>query len=124
MSQHHLHPVSQVPFQILPEALMHRSPLQGLHYRNGAHPPQSTIYCISLPANEITMAYAGWYSSLGLPGYGIWMEPQTTWEASYSTASLEALMTSLLERGYPTAVWMMVQETDQGTNAWFLEKRE
>ena len=115
----------QVPFVFIPDSLRFATPTETLH-RNGSHPPSSTMYCISLPANTLTIAYAGWYSSQteGNTDYGIWMEPSSTWEASYGRDTLETLLRSLSERGYPTAVWMLVLEDEHGTSAWFLEKRE
>jgi hypothetical protein len=118
----------QVPFVFLPNSLRFETPAETRHRNaiNGSRPSESTMYCISLPANPLTIAYAGWYSSQteGNTDYGIWMEPSSTWEASYGRDTMETLLRSLSERGYPTAVWMLVLEDDNGTSAWFMEKRE
>ena len=114
----------QVPFVTIPEALMHSSPLEGIHHRNGSSRPESTLYCISLPEQLLTIAYATWRAREEVAGYGIWMEPASTWEESYGSDTMERLLRSIRERGHPTAIWMLVQEEEQGISAWFLEKRE
>ena len=115
----------QVPFVFLPDSLRFETPPETRH-RNGSRPAESSMYCISLPANPLTIAYAEWYSTQteGNTDYGIWMEPSSTWESSYGRDTMETLLRSLSERGYPTAVWMLVMENENGTSAWFMEKKE
>ena len=118
--------VHLVPFALLPEALMCTIPQMNIRHRNGSVPPLSTRLCISLPAHPLTVAYAGWYSSLpyGNTSYGIWVEHAQTWADSYGYDTMETLLHSLSDRGYPTAIWMQVREEEHGTSAHFLEKRE
>ena len=118
--------VQLVQFALLPKALMYTNPPREIERRSGSLPPLSTMCCIALPANPLTIAYAGWYSSLaeGNTSYGIWMEPASTWAEAYGEDTMATLMQSLSERGYPTAVWTLAQEAEHGTSAYFLEKRE